>query len=172
MSSRPIVHRVANGSARACAGCGLPIASGSGYVYDPEAGMTYHSEHGPDASPFLDGSPSLGDFVNPDRRGIVLDEAVAREAPCIGYELHGRGAGPDLIFAKGVEGPLAEDQVEQFCSDIRIRDVTPDQLERLTAFRESAAFCSGEVDDAPRGDRLEPYLSCMSRELRERGQPF
>ena len=124
-------------------------------------------------SPFLAGSPSIGDFVNPEQRGIVLDEAVAREAPCIGYELRGRGAGPDLVFAKGIEGPLSEDQVEMFCSDIRIRDVSPDQLERLSAFRESAELCSEEVDETyDRGDRLEPYLSCMSRELRERGQPF
>lgn len=124
-------------------------------------------------SPFLAGSPSIGDFVNPDRRGIVLDEGVAREAPCIGYELSGRGEGPDLIFAKGIEGPLSDDQVEAFCADIRIRDVSPEQLERLTAFRESAELCSTEVDESfARGDRLEPYLSCMSRELRERGQPF
>ncbi len=168
-----MVQRVANGAARACAGCGLPIASGSAYVYDGGAGMAYHSDHGPDASPFLDGSPSLGDFVNPAGRGIVLDEAVAREAPCIGYELRGRGAGADLVFAKGIDGPLSDDQVAQYCDDIRIRDVSPEQLQRLTDFRESAELCSTEVEaTAPGGERLEPYLSCMSRELRERGQPF
>jgi len=171
---RPTVTRVANGSPRACASCGLPIIGGSKYAYDVDAGAAYHPEHGPDPSPFLDGSPSLGDFVNPDRSGIVLDDAVARQAPCIGYELRGRGAGPDLVFAKGIEGPLSDGQVEQFCgSDIRIRDVTPEQLERLSAFRESAALCSTEVDEAyPRGDRLAPYLSCMATELQRRGQPF
>lgn|SRR5487761_1743327 len=126
-----------------------------------------------DEDPFLAGDPGLGDFIS-QSPGLVVDPAVAREAPCVGYQLRGEGAEPDLVFVKGVVGALDQDQVQSFCSEIEVRDLSPEQRERLAAFSEAAEVCKAEVADLPSGtdpgDKLPAYLGCMGTALRERGQ--
>lgn len=124
--------------------------------------------------PFLDGPPSLGDFVSQmnGSPGFVVDPAIARESRCIGFQLQANAlpdAEPDLVFAKGIVGALDKDQVEMFCPIIETRQLTDAQRERLSAFTDASGVCSAEVADMPQGDRLEPFLSCMSAELHHRG---
>lgn len=124
--------------------------------------------------PFLDGPPSLGDFLSQQQGGgYVVDPAVAREAPCIGFQLAANAppdAPPDLVFSKGVVGALDKDQVEMFCPTIETRPLSDAQRDRLQAFTDASKTCSVEVAELPRGERLDPYLGCMSTELHRRGQ--
>jgi hypothetical protein len=125
--------------------------------------------------PFLAGPPSLGDFVSQmnGSHGFVVDPAIARKSTCIGYQLRRDAppdAEPDLVFAKGVMGALDRDQVEMFCPTIQVRPLSDAQRDRLTAFTQAAQTCKVQVADLPSGDRLDPYLGCMSAELHQRGQ--
>jgi hypothetical protein len=106
-------------------------------------------------------------------KGYVVDPAIARESTCIGYQLRRDAppdAEPDLVFAKGVVGALDRDQVEMFCPTIQVRPLSDAQRDRLTAFTQAAQTCKVQVADLPSGDRLDPYLGCMSAELHQRGQ--
>ena len=125
--------------------------------------------------PFLNGPPSLGDFVSQmnGSPGYVVDPAIARESPCIGYQLQANAAAdaePDLVFSKGVVGALDRDQIEQFCPTIESRPLSDAQRERLAAFTDASEVCKVAVSDVPQGERLEPFLGCMSQELHQRGQ--
>jgi len=125
--------------------------------------------------PFLAGPPSLGDFVSQmnGSPGFVVDPAIARESTCIGYQLRRDAppdAEPDLVFAKGVVGALDKDQIEMFCPTVEMRPLTDEQRDRLAAFSDAAETCKVQVADIPHGDRLDPYLSCMSAQLHEHGQ--
>ena len=125
--------------------------------------------------PFLAGPPSLGDFVSQmnGSPGFVVDPAIARESSCIGYQLRADAppdAAPDLVFAKGVVGALDKDQVEMFCPTVQMRPLSDEQRERLQAFTDASQACKIEVAELPAGDRLDPFLGCMSQELHQRGQ--
>lgn len=117
-----------------------------------------------------DGKPSLLDGLHHMRGkgGIVVDEAVARETPCIAYALTGKE--PDLYFSRGVVGALSETQREQFCPTVELREPSPAQHARIVAMQEAAKVCEAELAGVPEGERLEPWLACMAREMRSRGQ--
>lgn len=128
-------------------------------------------EHG--ADPMTGANPGLAEFLSGatgDEGAIVYDEALARESPCVGLAIRGNPDAPDAVVVNGALGSLSEDQVETYCSSVRIREVTPRQRERFIAFADAAHICRAEVSDLPHGDRFTPYAACMSRELRERGQ--
>lgn len=123
--------------------------------------------------PWTHGDPGALDFLSQTRGspGFVVDEAVARESSCIGYDLRGRHEA-DLVFSKGVVGALDKEQIDTFCPTIELREPTPKQRERLAAFREATAVCKQDpaVTGAAPGEHLGPWLACMERELRSRGQ--
>ncbi len=121
--------------------------------------------------PFTVGAPGLADFL-PGDDGDVYDEALAREAPCIGYELKGPGTGPDLVYVKGVRGALSPDQIEQFCQrGVSVQETSPEMAQRIADFHEAASTCDARVrEEYPEGEQLKPYVGCMGVELRERGQ--
>lgn len=141
---------------------------------DPE--LQARMEELANQEPFAVGYPTMLDFISPDEHGIVVDPAIAREAPCIGYQLKGEGTEPDLVYAKGVWGALDRDQIGQFCQTIDVREPSPEFREHLAAFAESAHICHAEVAGLPHGtaegDRFPAYDQCMSREMRERGHPL
>jgi len=118
-------------------------------------------------TPLHGGPPSLADFVTGYQgRGVVVDEGLARDSPCLCRELE---AGGDICFSHGVVGPLDSEQRELFCSAGTDRlEVTPEQAARLNLFAETAQACGQEAGSAPEGERLEPYLSCLEREMRAR----
>ena len=108
-----------------------------------------------DFLPQMDGSP-----------GIVVDEGVARATPCTRFDL---GGGSELIFSKGVVGALDEGQKALLCTETTTKPLSDEQSRRLRGWRDSANTCKTEIAPIPKGGRLEPWLTCMSRELKAQG---
>jgi hypothetical protein len=98
--------------------------------------------------------------------GVVVDEAVAREAPCVAYELGTRR----VVFSKGIVGALDLDQQALYCAETEVKELSPKQKARLEAFRAGAESCHTSTSALPKGERLAPFLGCLSEELRKRGQ--
>lgn len=125
-------------------------------------------------APFT-GSPGIGDFVSEShghRGAIVVDEGAARASGCIGYALNAdKPEEADLVFVRhGAVGALSKDQQAQFCPTVELRPLSDRQKSRLRAFKESTQVCKREEENVPKGERLEPWMSCMTRELRSRGE--
>ena len=123
------------------------------------------------------GGPGALDFIPKTRDsgggGIEVDPAVARAAdiPCLCYEIQKRGGGTgELCFKHGVVGALDKEQIEVFCEVKEARPPTPEQKLRLEAFQDSAETCSSQVAEIPKGEELEPFLTCMSKELTKRNR--
>lgn len=92
--------------------------------------------------------------------GVVVDEATARNTSCTCY-------GP-ICFSRGIIGALSESQKEWACNP-RIEAKSPGMERRLKNWREAVSICKAEIEAIPKGERLEPWLSCMSRELPKHG---
>lgn len=119
------------------------------------------------------GGPGVADFLSQTRGspGLVVDPAVAREpTPCLCYEIESRSGHSQLCFHHGVVGALDKDQDALYCQNKEIRPPTPEQKARLEAFQESADVCKASIQNVPKGEELEPWLACMSAELRARGR--
>ncbi len=103
--------------------------------------------------PYMHGSP-----------GIVVNEAIAMATPCRCIEYR---PGKKLCFSKGIVGALSDEQEKLYCP-------VTEKLEslglekRLAGWMEAVDTCKAEIAHIPKGERLEPWLSCMSRELRAR----
>jgi len=102
-------------------------------------------------------------WLIPHSPGIVVDEAVAKATPCICYDVDGKL----MCFSKGIIGTLDQGQIEAYCPEKKI--VKEGIARRVAKFREAAEVCKLEIKDIPKGERLEPWLKCMGRELRARG---
>lgn len=99
--------------------------------------------------PFAHGSP-----------GIMVDPDVAARTPCKCYD--------NICFSRGIIGSMSEAQREAYCP--KIEHVTsPGMTRRLKDWRESVDVCKAEIEEYPKGERLEPWLNCMGRELPKRG---
>jgi len=118
-------------------------------------------------SVFHDGSPSALDFLSVlgSSPGYVVDEALAREAPCVAFEL----GTTRLVFSRGVVGSLTDDQQALYCSVTQTREPSEDQRARILALQESAESCRAAVDDDAEG-QIQPWLRCLREELRARNQ--
>ena len=121
-----------------------------------------------------DGGPGALDFLSQYRGspGFVENPAVARsDVPCLCYEIQRRGGDTgELCFKHGVVGALDPEQIGTFCEVKDKRQPTPEQQLRLEAFQESAETCKVEVAEVPEGEKIEPFLGCMSRELTKRNR--
>lgn len=97
--------------------------------------------------------------------GIVVNEAIAKTSPCrcIEYRL-----GKKLCFSKGIVGALSDEQEAIYCPAVE-ELVSPGLEKRLKGWMESVETCKAEIASIPKGERLEPWLGCMSRELAARG---
>jgi hypothetical protein len=128
------------------------------------------AEVGP--GPFASGRvPGAMDFVSQYRGspGFLLDEARARETPCLCYELESQ-RGRELCYSKGIIGALDPEQEALYCPTKEELQLTPAQRARIEAFQAGADTCKAAVQDLPEGTRLEPYMACLHTELKERGQ--
>ncbi|HUY55350.1 MAG TPA: hypothetical protein VMV23_09360 [Candidatus Nanopelagicaceae bacterium] len=127
-----------------------------------------------DAPPWTGaGGPGVADFLSQTRGspGIVVDPAVAREpTPCLCYEIESRSGHSNLCFHHGVVGALDKGQVDLYCQTKVEKPPTAEQKARLEDFQASADTCKTSIEDVPKGQELEPWLSCMSAELRSRGR--
>ena len=109
-----------------------------------------------DTLPAMDGSP-----------GFVVDEGVARATPCTRIDL---GEGSELVYSKGVVGPLDAPQKALFCPETVDKPVSEPLRRRHQAFREASESCKGEIADLPEGERMRSWIGCISREAGKRGE--
>lgn len=100
--------------------------------------------------PYQEGSP-----------GIVVNEATAMASACRCIEYR---PGKKLCFSKGIIGALSDEQEAIYCPVIEKLE-SPGLEKRLENWMESVDTCKAEIAPIPKGERLEPWLSCMSREL-------
>lgn len=98
--------------------------------------------------------------------GIVVDEGVARATPCTRFDL---GEGKELVYSKGIVGGLDEGQKALYCPETTTKPLSEAQQQRLRDWRDAANVCKGEIAEVPKGEQLQPWLGCMSRELSARG---
>lgn len=96
--------------------------------------------------------------------GIVVDEALARATPCRCLEYR---PGKKLCFSKGIIGALSDEQEEIYCPTTVPLD-SPGLERRLESWMGAVETCKAEIAEIPKGERLEPWLGCMSRELAAR----
>ena len=98
--------------------------------------------------------------------GLVVDEAIARATPCHGYMINSEFIG----WSPGVIGTLTDEQETVYCNPKRVESETPEKLERrIKGFKEAANACQARIRGIPKGERLKPWLECMSKELEKRG---
>ena len=97
--------------------------------------------------------------------GIVVNEAVAIATPCRCIEYR---PGKKLCFSKGIVGALSDEQEKIYCPTTEKLE-SPGLERRLDGWMESVDTCKAEIAEVPKGERLEPWLSCMSRELAAKG---
>lgn len=103
--------------------------------------------------PYQEGSP-----------GIVVNEATAMASACRCIEYR---PGKKLCFSRGIIGALSDEQETIYCPVIEKLE-SPGLEKRLENWMESVEICKAEIAPIPKGERLEPWLGCMSRELRAR----
>jgi len=104
--------------------------------------------------PYQEGSP-----------GIVVNEATAMVSPCRCIEYR---PGKKLCFSKGIIGALSDEQEAIYCPVTEELE-SPGLEKRLKDWMDAVETCKAEIAPIPKGERLEPWLSCMSRELKARG---
>ena len=104
--------------------------------------------------PYQEGSP-----------GIVVNEATAMASPCCCIEYR---PGKKLCFSKGIIGALSDEQEAIYCPVTEELE-SPGLEKRLKDWMDAVETCKAEIAPIPKGERLEPWLSCMSRELKARG---
>ncbi len=97
--------------------------------------------------------------------GIVVDEALAKATPCRCIEYR---PGKKLCFSKGIIGALSDEQEKIYCPTIEKLE-SPGLERRLEGWMGAVDTCKAEIAEIPKGERLEPWLSCMSRELAAAG---
>lgn len=97
--------------------------------------------------------------------GIVVDEEVAKRTPCRCVEYR---PGKFLCFSTGVVGALSDPQEALYCNPMEMME-SPGLERRMRGFLGAVAICKAEMEAIPKGERLEPWLHCMSRELSARG---
>lgn len=96
---------------------------------------------------------------------LIIDEARAKTSPCSCFSYKGR----DYCFTQGAIGMLTGQQQEEYCKAGKFPSVGPGARERFEKFAEAAEEAHKEIEDIPKGERLEPWLRAMGRELSERG---
>lgn len=100
--------------------------------------------------------------------GIVVNEAVAKASPCRCFEYE---PGKKLCFSKGIVGALSDDQEKVYCPTVEKLE-SPGLERRLKSWMGAKTICKAEIETIPKGERLEPWLSCMSRELATSNSPM
>lgn len=101
--------------------------------------------------------------------GIELkpSEIIELDPVCKCFDIDG-----ELCFHSGIVGGLSKRQKSLYCKEKKFEE-SPELRERVSKFREIAGTCSKEVREKyPKGERLEPYLACMSRLGEEKGIKF
>jgi len=96
--------------------------------------------------------------------GIVVDPELASRSVCKCYRIDGSL----MCHTKGIIGTLSKSEIEAYCPTI-IEEESPALEERVKKFKEAVAEAHKEVENIPKGERLEPWLKEMSKSLAKRG---
>jgi len=97
--------------------------------------------------------------------GIVVNEHLASSTPCTGVHLDGK----DMVWSRGIIGALDEGQKAKYCT-AGIKFTERFGLKkRVEKFTEAAHLCSESTKHLEGREKLLGYLSCMSKELEQRG---
>ena len=97
--------------------------------------------------------------------GIIVNEAIAMASTCRCIEYR---PGKKLCFSRGIIGALSDEQEAIYCPVTEELE-SPGLEKRLKDWMDAVETCKAEIAPIPKGERLEPWLSCMSRELKARG---
>lgn len=92
--------------------------------------------------------------------GIMVDPDIAARTPCKCYN--------NICFSKGIIGSMSKAQREAYCPTTE-HITSPRMTKRLENWQEAVGVCKKEIEKFEKGERLEPWLSCMGRELPKRG---
>lgn len=105
-----------------------------------------------DWAPAIEGSP-----------GIVVDKDLAARTACTVYKVDET----EMAFSRGIIGTLSKPQIEAYCPTkvFKVEGIA----RRVKRFKEAATECKVEIKKYPKGERLEPWLTCMGAALRKRG---
>ena len=92
-----------------------------------------------------------------------MGKALATPCRCVEYK-----PGKSLCWSSGVVGALSDEQEKLYCPTVE-KIERPGTVERMRNWQEAVGVCKAEIEPIPKGERLEPWLTCMSRELETRG---
>lgn len=95
-----------------------------------------------------------------DLGGIVVHPDRAAVGPCDCYG--------NVCFHKGIIGALNSQERGQYCHEVE-QEHSKAMTDRLARWHESVEVCKGEIAGVPKGQRLTPWLTCMSKELPKHG---
>jgi len=99
--------------------------------------------------------------------GIVVDADEAKAHPCIRMVLR---PGHELVYAKGIIGPLDDAQKALYCQQGYVeRQPTEKQKARMQAMSDAAKLCRVESVAPTTEEHLVRYFSCLGRELKAKG---
>ncbi len=96
---------------------------------------------------------------------LVVDAARAKTSPCRCFSYKGR----DYCFTPGAIGMLTTEQQTELCQAGKNFNVGAGLKTRFEKFAEAAEEAHKSIEAVPKGERLEPWLRSMSRELSARG---
>lgn len=97
---------------------------------------------------------------------LILNEERARANPCNCFQMED---GKTFCFAKGTIGLLSQEQMGSLCVAGKNYTVSPGLKERFKRFREAAEEAHETIKEIPKGERLAPWLSEMSKALKKQG---
>ena len=96
----------------------------------------------------------------------IYDEYVAKNSPCTCYAYDGEF----ICWSPGCIGTLSDRQERLYCNPRVVRGEVPQTVKRRwRKFSSIAEYCSALVEDYPEGEKLVPYLRCVSEELKKHG---
>lgn len=96
--------------------------------------------------------------------GLVVNTDIAARTGCRCYKVDDTL----MCFSRGVVGTLSKPQVEAYCPTKEIL-TEGGIVERVKRFKEAAKAAKAKIAGIPKGERLEPWLTEMGKELRKRG---
>lgn len=100
--------------------------------------------------------------IEQELRGILINEAAAKESPCRCYEIpKAGGAKAKICFSKGIVGALSPEQINKFCPTTS--ELKSELLEERT---EKFIKCSKEAEAKKLGlfDRIQFMSKCLTKE--------
>jgi len=98
--------------------------------------------------------------------GILIDPELARRSKCGCFRFPSGGI---MCHVPGIIGFTSDKQEELYCPEKEFKPIPRGLEERWEEFTEIAHGCSVKVRKLyPKGERLLPYLDCMSEEASKR----